>query len=195
MGMRLGIGKALQMFTVFSTKLHFDNNHFSLFRVHLGKVHTNINRQKMSHEMIIKLQDCMVFCDGCDQGYHMACHRPILQVKPPGKWECSQCCNSTQEQRSNSFTPNHFPTPPPNSKVKEEENALFLPILPPHIHPRTSMLPENWEDYDVDPRIPDVSEWQPVQLRDFFTKKGFSDALSAVFLEQVSSLHIFTLMQ
>ena len=50
------------------------------------------------------------------------------------------------------------------------------------------MLPENWEDYDVDPRIPDVSEWQPVQLRDFFTKKGFSDALSAVFLEQVSSL-------
>jgi len=46
------------------------------------------------------------------------------------------------------------------------------------------MLPENWEDYDVDPRIPDVSEWQPVQLRDFFTKKGFSDALSAVFLEQ-----------
>lgn len=145
--------------------------------------------------MIIKLQDCMVFCDGCDQGYHMACHRPILQVKPPGKWECSQCCNSTQEQRSNSFTPNHFPTPPPNSKVKEEENALFLPILPPHIHPRTSMLPENWEDYDVDPRIPDVSEWQPVQLRDFFTKKGFSDALSAVFLEQVSSLHIFTLMQ
>lgn len=45
MGMRLGIGKALQMFTVFSTKLHFDNNHFSLLRVHLGKVHTNINRQ------------------------------------------------------------------------------------------------------------------------------------------------------
>ena len=27
----------------------------------------------------------------------------------------------------------------------------------------------------------------PLQLRDFFTKKGFSDALSAVFLEQVSS--------
>jgi hypothetical protein len=53
------------------------------------------------------------------------------------------------------------------------------------------MLPENWEDYDVDPRIPDVSEWQPVQLRDFFTKKGFSDALSAVFLEQVSSLRTY----
>lgn len=45
MGMRLGVGKALQMFTVFSAKLHFDNNHFSLLWVHLGKVHTHINRQ------------------------------------------------------------------------------------------------------------------------------------------------------
>ena len=133
----------------------------------------------------------MVFCDGCDQGYHMACHRPPLPEKPPGKWECFQCCNTTQEppKTTSSVTSNnHLPTPSSNLKAKEEENTLFLPILPPHIHPRTSMLPENWEDYDVDPRIPDVSEWQPVQLRDFFTKKGFSDALSAVFLEQVSSL-------
>jgi len=129
--------------------------------------------------------DCMVFCDGCDQGYHMACHRPPLLEKPPGKWECGQCCNSQEPPKNNSaVTSNHLPTPPSDPKAKEEENALFLPILPPHIHPRTSMLPENWEDYDVDPRIPDVSEWQPVQLRDFFTKKGFSDALSAVFLEQ-----------
>ena len=140
----------------------------------------------------------MVFCDGCDQGYHMACHRPPLLEKPGGKWECWQCCGGSggnQDPRSNSVAISnlHLPPPPlPTSigpkAVKEEENALFLPILPPHIHPRTSMLPENWEDYDVDPRIPDVSEWQPVQLRDFFTKKGFSDALSAVFLEQVSFL-------
>ena len=41
------------------------------------------------------------------------------------------------------------------------------------------------EDYEVDPQIPDVSEWEPIQIRDFFSEKGFSDALSNVFLQQV----------
>ena len=44
------------------------------------------------------------------------------------------------------------------------------------------------EDYEVDPQIPDVSEWEPVQIRDFFSQKGFSDALSDVFLHQVCNM-------
>ena len=30
-----------------------------------------------------------------------------------------------------------------------------------------------------------MSEWEPIQIRDFFSEKGFSDALSNVFLQQV----------
>ena len=46
------------------------------------------------------------------------------------------------------------------------------------------------EDYEVDPQIPDVSEWEPIQIRDFFSEKGFSDALSNVFLQQVRNASI-----
>ena len=69
----------------------------------------------------------------------------------------------------------------------------FLSILPSHLHPNTGLLPDNWEDYEVDPRIPDVSEWEPVQIRDFFSEKGFSDALSDVFLHQVCVTYLHLL--
>ena len=112
----------------------------------------------------------MIICDGCDQAYHLTCHRPSLTERPSGRWECCHC---------------KPPEPRVRAKEREEENATFLPMLPAHLHPRSGMLPENWEDYDIDPEVPDVSEWEPVQLRDFFSQKGFSDALSAIFLEQV----------
>lgn len=118
----------------------------------------------------------MIFCDNCDLAFHLSCHQPPLAERPSGKWDCRQCDNS------------HIKSTPEITTVKEreEENSRFLPILPPHLHPRTSCLPENWEDYDIDPEVPDVSEWEPVQIRDFFSQSGFSDTLSSVFLEQVS---------
>ena len=33
----------------------------------------------------------------------------------------------------------------------------FLPLLPPHLHPHTGLLPDNWEDYEPDPTIPGKS--------------------------------------
>ena len=39
-------------------------------------------------------QDFLLLCDSCDLGYHMACHRPPVLEKPPGKWECSNCSDS-----------------------------------------------------------------------------------------------------
>ena len=95
----------------------------------------------------------MLFCDSCDLGYHMACHRPPLVEKPPGKWECCNCESGP--------TANGFKGPEPTSnnasvinstqaktvKEREEETARFLPILPPHLHPHTGLLPDNWEDY------------------------------------------------
>lgn len=35
--------------------------------------------------------DLMLFCDGCDKGYHMNCHNPQVEEKPVGKWVCSEC--------------------------------------------------------------------------------------------------------
>ena len=134
--------------------------------------------------------ETMLFCDSCDLGYHMVCHSPPLVEKPIGKWECSLCCTSPLQA-----TP---PMPAATVKTMEpipigfragelEENTRFLPILPPHLHPHTGLLPENWEDYDVDPHIPDVTEWEPSQLRDFFSQKGFSDSTTDIFLQQVNN--------
>ena len=135
--------------------------------------------------------DCMLFCDSCDLGYHMACHSPPLLEKPTGKWECLICTSA-----STHHTPPSSPPPPPVATTAtsggpslyrgEEETSRFLPILPPHLHPHTGLLPENWEDYDVDPHIPDVSSWEPGQLRDFFRQKGFSDSTTEIFLQQVT---------
>ena len=147
-------------------------------------------------------QDSMLFCDSCDLGYHMACHSPPIEMKPAGKWECCSCTVTLTSAASVSVPPTSAASngdtttaeePAPctavaktlTTKEHEEENARFLPILPPHLHPHTGLLPENWEDYEVDPHIPDVSEWEPIQIRDFFSKKGFSAALSDVFLDQV----------
>lgn len=156
----------------------------------------------------------MLFCDSCDVGYHMACHAPPIEVKPVGKWECCSCIAvpaapvlvpNTTSAASNGGTNANITVKTEelapcaaaktsSTKEREEENARFLPILPPHLHPHTGLLPENWEDYEVDPHIPDVSEWEPIQIRDFFSKKGFSAALSDVFLDQVTLLLLdFTL--
>ena len=150
----------------------------------------------------------MLFCDSCDLGYHMQCHRPPLMEKPPGKWECCNCDLGPPPGSNNGISSHNTKTPLPKT-AKDDETARFLPILPPHLHPHTGLLPDNckffvfvikiglskWvlsynfliigEDYEVDPQIPDVSEWEPIQIRDFFSEKGFSDALSNVFLQQV----------
>ena len=33
----------------------------------------------------------MLFCDSCDLGYHMSCHKPPVQNKPIGNWVCFKC--------------------------------------------------------------------------------------------------------
>lgn len=32
----------------------------------------------------VMLQDLMLFCDGCDKGYHTNCHEPQVKEKPSG---------------------------------------------------------------------------------------------------------------
>jgi remodeling and spacing factor 1 len=33
----------------------------------------------------------MLLCDGCDDGYHMACLHPPLEAIPEGDWFCEEC--------------------------------------------------------------------------------------------------------
>jgi hypothetical protein len=34
----------------------------------------------------------IVFCDGCDMGYHQRCMVPIITKIPEGEWYCSEEC-------------------------------------------------------------------------------------------------------
>lgn len=90
--------------------------------------------------------DLMLFCDGCDKGYHMNCHLPQVMEKPVGKWVCTECMDDgvsaedleqqererdmerererEQEQRS---LPVFQPFSPPDIK---QESGASLPLTP-----------------------------------------------------------------
>jgi hypothetical protein len=36
-------------------------------------------------------QGHLIFCDNCNNGWHLGCHRPILSSQPPGTWVCQPC--------------------------------------------------------------------------------------------------------
>lgn len=81
-------------------------------------------------------------------------------------------------------------SPTPNSPLKKSSTSpssmtkRFLPILPPHLHPHTGCLPDNWEDYQPDPDIPDVSKWDPNKIKEYFSSHGFSADVCHIFVEQ-----------
>ena len=204
---------------------------------------------------MIEFQDCMLICDSCDLGFHMACHSPALDVKPSGRWECFRCypfqssdsqnCQmsdsgissqssdlssyTSQQHSTHKMTNGSNPYPsndrkslgsrhprngsslsPPRNKYSNRKSPTsnkgikktslssnnsitkrFLPILPPHLHPHTGLLPDNWEDYEPDPDIPDVSQWDHIKIKDYFSSNGFSDDICTIFVEQVTSQSIF----
>jgi hypothetical protein len=36
-------------------------------------------------------QGQLIFCDNCNHGWHLGCHRPQLSIQPPGTWVCQPC--------------------------------------------------------------------------------------------------------
>ena len=81
-------------------------------------------------------------------------------------------------------------SPSPNTSFNKSTSQgsmakRFLPILPPHLHPHTGLLPDNWEDYQPDPDIPDVSKWDHHKIKEYFASHGFSKDICQIFVEQV----------
>lgn len=64
------------------------------------------------------------------------------------------------------------------------ETAKLLPLLPPHLHPSKGQVPSNWEDFPVDPQIPDVGEWNCQKIEEYFLKQGFPSTHASVFVRE-----------
>ncbi|CAL1538070.1 unnamed protein product [Lymnaea stagnalis] len=124
--------------------------------------------------------DHMLFCDGCDKGYHMNCHQPPINKKPSGTWECAECrLENMALQRSEfmaSIGSRHTvanaesapPTPAESPVPSHLMNGDHIPTTPKYIG---------------DGRYPDASRWSVNDVVDYLTSAGFTEE-SKVFLEQ-----------
>lgn len=65
--------------------------------------------------------ECMLFCDSCDKGYHMSCHKPKIVEKPIGKWVCYQCVDQPQQKSSSNKSPS---TSACRSKAIDQEKGV-----------------------------------------------------------------------
>ncbi|XP_076353536.1 histone acetyltransferase KAT6A-like [Tachypleus tridentatus] len=144
--------------------------------------------------------DSMLFCDGCDKGYHMVCHVPALTEKPGGLWYCNKCNDEKEsevekvstssgnyrkedvyfETSTTSFiTPTRseldptvgLPTPCSSPIPEDKQHPYMLGSL----NKRTlSQYPEI---------VPDAKDWTIDDVEGFFSYVGFPEQASA-FKEQ-----------
>ena len=131
----------------------------------------------------------MLFCDSCDVGYHMTCHRPPISRKPRGRWECDSCAAETGYKGENDEKFN-----PPGAATYFEE---LLPNLPPGVGPwpvlgfsgafcpAPDQYPSRWQDLPIDESIPDISGWSPARMSQYLVQNGIKDVAAKVFFEQV----------
>lgn len=91
-------------------------------------------------------KNMIVFCDGCDKGWHQMCHDPMITdeiVKDEStEWYCSECLEKKQKKsalraKSNTpiATPSHTPKPKPVwHDMSTAEKRQYLASMPhPHL--------------------------------------------------------------
>lgn len=132
--------------------------------------------------------DNMLFCDACDKGYHMDCHKPKVKDKPSGKWVCSEC----SEQGINDADLDE------NLEKKETESPIMsgntnCDYPTPCESPVTDSDPgvrsffkneTTTKGLSTFPKIengiyPDASKWSTEDVVQFFTSIGFKDQSEA----------------
>ena len=65
--------------------------------------------------------ESILFCDACDQGYHMACHNPPLGSKPDGAWICTSC-QIRRKNKVKSKSGNRIENPASDDGFEEESD-------------------------------------------------------------------------
>ena len=135
----------------------------------------------------------MLFCDSCDLGYHMICHKPPISSKPQGRWECATCAKHTGFVCQFETKKEEEELPP--EKAFEED----LPPLPAGTGgcweakgmnikycPFPDMSPANWEDLPIDPKLPDISAWSAAKVSQYLVQNGIQEIHAKVFFDEVS---------
>lgn len=135
--------------------------------------------------------DQLLFCDSCDLGYHMPCHKPTISAKPVGRWECAECAIST------GWVPPPPPQPDPPSLEQQFESDL--PPLPPGTGGSWSGVggghgifcpppdlpgPAHWEDIPVDSNIPDITGWSAARVSQYLVQNGIQEIHAKVFFDE-----------
>ncbi|CAC5396251.1 unnamed protein product [Mytilus coruscus] len=152
--------------------------------------------------------DSMLFCDACDKGYHMNCHKPKVTDKPSGKWICSECADqgitdadlvedteTKDTENKSGNTSCNYPTPcespvtdpGPGCKVSN----LFMLILAGEVIKKYLSFFKNASKengHSSIPKIdngkyPDASKWTTDDVVQFIISVGFKDQAEA-FREQ-----------
>jgi len=134
--------------------------------------------------------DMMLFCDSCDLGYHMVCHKPPISTKPQGRWECATCAKHT------GFT-SQLEDEPKAELSLEEAFENTLPPMPPgtggswdtrgikvQFCPFPDMSPANWEDLPEDPKLPDISSWSAAKVSQYLVQNGIQEIHAKVFFDE-----------
>ena len=67
--------------------------------------------------------DVIIWCDGCTDGYHLDCLRPVLDSVPEGKWLCDGCLKTASSSRRQTDGP-----PPATSAAEVVEMAAHEDI-------------------------------------------------------------------
>ena len=136
----------------------------------------------------------MLFCDSCDLGYHMVCHKPPISTKPHGRWECATCAKHT------GFTSQQEDEPEAELTLEEVFESA-LPPMPPgtggcwetrgikvQFCPFPDMSPANWEDLPEDPKLPDISSWSAAKVSQYLVQNGIQEIYAKVFFDEVNNL-------
>ncbi|KAL8570669.1 hypothetical protein ACOMHN_039104 [Nucella lapillus] len=149
--------------------------------------------------------DLMLFCDGCDKGYHMNCHVPHVSEKPSGKWVCGECRSdgvvvedlerqerereAEREREREEQLQHQPPSLAPQSPVSiKQEAGSSMPLTPaaspsavenggrPQFDPGAGRkLLSKEPRYVSSCAYPDATNWSIDDVANFLISAGFSD--------------------
>lgn len=118
--------------------------------------------------------DSMLFCDACDKGYHMSCHKPKVTDKIPGKWICTECMMDGVDIDD---------IEAPNSDTMAEGTTKSTDSDSVFEGKSADSSSDVKMDTKIEEDIPNAFHWTTSDVVSFFRHKGFTEEAN-VFKEQ-----------